>query len=78
MLDGNYEAQRHLVSERLAAHRAEVEAERHWREKRPAFLSGLKAFFVYLSQHLVVQGAKKGDQQSPAADMANSKKGRFA
>jgi hypothetical protein len=78
MLDGNYEAQRHLVNERIAARRAEAEVERHLREDRPAGLSGFKAFLVNLFQRLDVRGAKKGDQQLQETNLANSKKGRFA
>ena len=58
-MDSNYEAQKHLASQRLASRREQAAAERMLRNARPVRTGGLMQLFARLFQR---SGQRKGEK----------------
>lgn len=75
-MDSNYEAQKQLTNQRLAARREQAAAERMLREGRPARMGGFKQFLLALFRRSRRPEKHTGAQKSPSARVAISGKAK--
>lgn len=69
-MDSNYEAQRHLTTQKLDARREQAAAERLLRQGQQPRASGLSRFFSRLFRHSGSRQDKKHAQKPPSAALA--------
>ena len=75
-MDSNYEAQKQLTRQRLAARHEQAAAERALRQGRSEQNSRLKQFFLSLFRRSGSPEKHTGAQKSPSARLAISGKGK--